>query len=694
MLIFCRLYKGPKIKVYSKEHGSNSFISSVPRALLTHFAPNLAQLYEPSKEAQIVVFQQTYHKASTWILTWMLNGGKESIRIPGTNIRKPSTDEILARLEVVLYLGIKGKLQVDLIKQLEFLWGSVPSSFGECVQRVYTSPSPTTELRTVIVDAIIDSVFTGGIAIPSVCFNKHGDAHDKLRLDLLSKLETPSVVDRISTLHKTAPLSTNQIHFIYLFTKQESSLRQMLAKEVLLHIPKMKRDDELAYRRYAQMNIEFMEDMRTAFHADKPNPAMDFKAVQQRIVVNIPKSVQTAKTMEKPKLVAQHKAVEHRETTDYSKAAIIPESAEIAKVAEKTKVTSQAKAAEKPQATEKAKSIGKFTIVQNPETFPSLKPVQAPIAVQKPKAVSKAVGIPKVTETSKVIEQPKTVSKAMKVPKVTETSKLTEQPKAVSKVVRIPMATKTSKVTEQPKAIHQPITAHTVKPTAAQILTAPQPLKVTIPIVPQRSASPLTKPSPPSVPASPPPRPNQFYLNPHKNMHQATRKKARRNAAKEAALKEASKAKPKPAPVFTPKGNENENENVGSGTGSLPVTALGSKVETKGSSRTNAKGPKGPKTEEEVKHVKFALVALATVKTIPVPTPNGARAATLPPKPLQPHPATATATAKQGKRTLRKAAQKAATEASTNTRAQRQTVTVGGEQNQNPYGALEGSVDC
>ena len=318
------LQKEPKVKVYVNETGHNILILTISKALLSYFIPNLMHLTQSKNHGlQNVVLHKINAKAASWILKWICTGGQDSPPTPAVVTQGGFTEELFRRLEVILYLGIKGKLRTNLEHALRNHWEKHPTSFGECIHKAYTLPFSTTEIRSTLVKATIDSVFACDMTVMSWCSDKYGDAHDAFRLDLMAELATSHMTNRILRKLQKGPLSTNQIHFIYLFTVHKSYLRRSLAKCLHVHINKMKLKDELVYRRYGKSNSEFMTDMHIAFHQMKKPaeskvapilqaPAQKFK-VAQGLKAQEPRLTLTPKLAE-PKVTTIPKAQESRIT--------------------------------------------------------------------------------------------------------------------------------------------------------------------------------------------------------------------------------------------------------------------------------------------------------------------------------------------------------------------------------------------
>ena len=496
VLMRYRLQEGPKVKVYVNENGSNVLISSVPKALLIYFAPKLAQLEQaPKDELQTVVLRKTNQKAAAWILKWMCMGGNQTTLMPPASSQEICVDSLFRRLEVVLYLGIEGQLRAGLIKDLQHLWGKIPASFGECVYKAYTLPSSTTAMRSILVTAVIDSVLACNMVVPSTCLNKHGDAHDAFRLDLMEEMANSAVTGRIHNLQKTAPLSTNQIHFVYLFTMHQSSLRQTVVKDLLVLIKKMTMKDELIYRQYAKTNVLFMNDMRKEFTANhqcvgekiEPNKAVksNQKQVKRPIVIKtrkevkdkspmvaakqskateIPKAVEKSTVVKTPKEFEIPKATRKSNVNENSSLSKTFNAVEVSKPAEKSisKVFQESKATEKPNATERlafekvtaaqilnvstiSKTIEKSKAFEIPKVTENSKATDNQIVVQKPKVVEKS----KAVATSQVVEKPKVLEKSKENEELTASKK----PKVAEiPAVEIPKAVEKQKTAEKPKA--------------------------------------------------------------------------------------------------------------------------------------------------------------------------------------------------------------------------------------------------
>ena len=258
------------MRVYVNEHGYDDLISSIPKALLTCFAPSLSQLQEaPKDEVQIVVLQNTNKSEATWILNWMCMGGKEIPQILAISSNETAAHGLLRRLRIVSYLGIKGKLHSHLIEELEYLLCESPAAFSEFIYSAYTSPSTTAELRATIASTVINCVLSWDMVVSGFCPNKHIEAFAEFRLHLIKELASSPVIGRIRGIQKTDPLSVNQIHFIHMFSIDGSYIRRSVAKDLFGLIKDWPVKDQVAYSEYAKTNPEFMAHMRTASAKNK-----------------------------------------------------------------------------------------------------------------------------------------------------------------------------------------------------------------------------------------------------------------------------------------------------------------------------------------------------------------------------------------------------------------------------------------
>ena len=484
----CRsLQKGPKVKVYINESGHNMLVLTVSKALLSYFVPNLAQLMQSTNHGlQSVVLHKTNAKAASWVLNWICTGGQDGPPTPAGRTQGTGyTDTLFKRLEVVLYLGIEGKLRTDLVYALRSHWEEHPTSLNEFIHKAYTMPLSTAAIRSTLVKATIDSVFACDMTVMSWCADKYGDAHDAFRLDLMAQLASSPMTNRILRKLQKGPLSTNQIHFIYLFTVHKSYLRRSIAKGLHVHINRMSLTDELVYRRYAKTNSEFMTDMHIAYHQMKKpaesKVAPGLQAEAPKVAKAKDLRIISTPNLKEPKFARISKAQESRLTPTPQPAGpkvnIIPKVQEL-------KIT----------------QLAQVPNVHEPKSLPIIKSAKS-----KLDPIPKAQ-VPALTLTTKA----QTPTKAAPSP---QTQVQVKQPQQ-----------KATKAQKPPQFALNPQTPVQVKKMQPQATKATKSMAI-------------KEPNPKA--AMPKPRADEFYLIPNKKLSQTIRKMAYRNTTKETAVNKA-----------------------------------------------------------------------------------------------------------------------------------------------------------
>lgn len=241
--------------------------------MLTYFSPVLHHsLKTKVDEPKVVVLQHTDKKTASWVLGWILGGGKTvpaAISPRGTtNSQDDVVDILLHRLQIVLQLGISGKLEAILILELEQALQKTSMLSGNWVHWIYTHTSSVVapKLREIFATSVIKAVLGHDLTIPKSCPQSRAIAHAGFRGDLTRSLAAPWIIGRIRGMQKQRPLSVPQVRFVYTFAASEY-LRKAVAQDLLHLIDEGRVDNEQAYRDYAWENTEFEEEMSRAIDA-------------------------------------------------------------------------------------------------------------------------------------------------------------------------------------------------------------------------------------------------------------------------------------------------------------------------------------------------------------------------------------------------------------------------------------------
>ena len=168
-------------------------------------------------------------KAVSWLLRWMLNGGRETTYVD-TPTSEDRTVRLVKRLQVVTLLGVQGWLEHSLKTELDtmIVKGGVTIKH---LAWIYTTSAPTTvqalgkHLAFTIVNAILDGTMTTCIA--------NASCNPTFVAEVAAALQTRK--GRLYEMQNInwIPLTLFQIQFIYIFTAKDSDIRKMVAGHLL-----------------------------------------------------------------------------------------------------------------------------------------------------------------------------------------------------------------------------------------------------------------------------------------------------------------------------------------------------------------------------------------------------------------------------------------------------------------------------
>ncbi|KAL9117198.1 MAG: hypothetical protein Q9187_006268 [Circinaria calcarea] len=267
------LQTGPKINVFVDERSCHDLVFNVPQSLLTYFSPVLHHSLQTKADGpNVVVLQHTDKKTASWVLSWMIGGGKTvpAAISPRSTANSPDdiVDILLRRLQIVFQLDIVGKLEATLLLELEQALQKSSVLSGNWVHWIYSHTSSVTapRLRDIFATSVINTVLNHDLAIPSSCPQQQAVAHAGFRRDLTKGLSSPKTIGRIRGMQQQRPLSVSQVRFIFTFAASKY-LRKAVAQDLLALIDDGKVNDEQAYRDYAWENTEFEDEMSRAIDA-------------------------------------------------------------------------------------------------------------------------------------------------------------------------------------------------------------------------------------------------------------------------------------------------------------------------------------------------------------------------------------------------------------------------------------------